>query len=79
MKSITEVRKALPHYVKLQEPIVIIQNSQPQSILVPYEMITQVEEYMDHQEFLQLQSQAMTTTDDHDDVQNFNPEDIRPL
>lgn len=77
--SITEARQNLPKLVKLQnERVVIVQNSKPVAVLISYEEFSKFK--MDEEEniyFSMLKDSPSYKEDD--EVNNFNPKDIKPL
>ena len=78
--SITNLRQNLPQLIKgLVEPLVIVQNSKPSAVLIPYKDFLKWQEDEEQKQFMDMVKTSPSYIDDADEKQNYKQKDLKPL
>lgn len=79
IRSITDIRQNLPQLIKnLVEPVVIVQNSKPSAVIIPYKDFFKWQEDEEQKQFMQMVKKSPSYKDDDlDEMQNYNTKDLK--
>ncbi len=81
IRSITDVRQNLPQLLRmLAEPVIIVQNSKPSAVIIPYkDFLKWQEDEEERQYLLMVKTSPSYTDEDGNEKKNYNPKDLKPL
>ena len=81
IRSITDIRQNLPQLIKsLVDPVIIVQNSKPSAVIIPYKDFLKWQEDGEQKQFMEMvKSSPSYEEEDADEKQNYNQKDLKPL